>query len=946
MKTEIYCKKTEKNAQLLIYLSNFNMAVFKLKHITFLLLILFQCLNLQSQNSKIDSLLVILSNSKNDSLNIFRYNQLAQEYILLKNYKQASVWAGKSLLIISQNNNNEANIECLLLNAYLFSQKNDLSNSLKYYLKASNIAIKQADSLKISTIYNEIGLIYVGVESYTKASEYFEKSYTIANNNNFEVQRKNSLKNLAFSNKNNKLYDTALENYLKLLEINKSEDIIAEIINTLTNIAYIYNEQKKYEAALLTNKEIYSQLLKTNDIIALSFILNNVAYNCVYLEKFEDAITYFKQSITITNQFKLQEDEAQTYTNIGICYQNLSDNKKAIENLLKAKTIYESIDKYSEVASIDNIIALIYYYSNDFYNAEIYSENSILTAEGNNAHEELKNCYQTYSLILQKANDFENALEYYKKYLNIKDSLLMEERFKEQEIAKRQYDAEKSEKELKLLLANEDMKDLALKQLKLEAEKREKELELLRKDKDVQELEKQRIEQSLILTQRQHEADIREQEILTLEKEKELQKQELKLKEAGEKEQQKEIELLQSEKEKQQLEIENQNAEKRRMQTLVGMFIIILFLILIGMFLVSKKNKKLKKQQIEIQKINTDLERKNEEITVQKENLQQANEEIIVQKENLQQKNEEIMSINEELNVQKEEISQQNILIEKKNKDMTDSIQYAKRIQTVIIPPSDILITYNIEHFILLKPRDIVSGDFYWMKETLDVNNQKHIILTAADCTGHGVPGALMSMLGISYLNEIVGQHRIIEPHIILNKLRDKVKEALQQKGVANEAKDGMDMALISYNLDALTLSYSGANNPIFHVRKYSPDTVIEDDKKNPIIKLDNGIYKLTETRPDKMPVGIYIKENESFTNHSIDIQKGDSIYIFSDGYIDQFGGVEGRKFLTKYFKKLILSIQEKPMEEQKNILEETLKEWLGGIYEQLDDILVIGIKI
>lgn len=155
-----------------------------------------------------------------------------------------------------------------------------------------------------------------------------------------------------------------------------------------------------------------------------------------------------------------------------------------------------------------------------------------------------------------------------------------------------------------------------------------------------------------------------------------------------------------------------------------------------------------------------------------------------------------------------------------------------------------------------------------------------------------------------------------------------------------------MDMALISYNLDKMTLSYAGANNPLFHIRKNPENTNSEEDKRNPVLNLNGDVYKLTETRPDKMPVGIYIKENDSFTNHSIDIQKGDTLYVFSDGFIDQFGGSEGRKFLTKYFKKLLLSVQDKPMEEQKDIIENTLNDWLGYNYKQLDDILVIGIKI
>jgi serine phosphatase RsbU (regulator of sigma subunit) len=266
---------------------------------------------------------------------------------------------------------------------------------------------------------------------------------------------------------------------------------------------------------------------------------------------------------------------------------------------------------------------------------------------------------------------------------------------------------------------------------------------------------------------------------------------------------------------------------------------------------------------------------------------------------------------NELLEEQKEEI-------EKQKQEITDSIIYAKRIQTAILPTPSWVNTNLPEHFILFRPRDIVSGDYYWMNK---IDNK--IIVAAADCTGHGVPGAFMSMLGVSFLNEIVNKNNIVQPNIILNQLRSQVKHTLDQTGKEGEAKDGMDIALCVMDIENMVLQYAGAYNPLYLFR--------------------NG--ELLETKADRMPIGIYIREKESFTNNEIKLEKGDTFYIFSDGYADQFGGEKGGKFKTKAFKQLLADIQSKSMEEQHEILNKTIDEWRGDI-EQIDDIIVLGIRV
>lgn len=256
------------------------------------------------------------------------------------------------------------------------------------------------------------------------------------------------------------------------------------------------------------------------------------------------------------------------------------------------------------------------------------------------------------------------------------------------------------------------------------------------------------------------------------------------------------------------------------------------------------------------------------------------------------------------------ELQDTNEELEEKNRNITDSIRYAQRIQMSILPPE---IPFN-DMFVLFKPKDIVSGDFYWI---IIVDNKE--LIAAVDCTGHGVPGAFMSFIGYSSLNEVVKEKGITKPAEILDQLNNEVVIALNLKGEEG-IKDGMDLALISYDNLTSDLEYAGAYNPLYLVR--------------------NG--ELNEIKADRFAIGKSSEEEKHFSNHSLKIKKGDTIYLFSDGYADQFGGEKEKKFKTAPLKRLLISIQDKSMEEQKEILDRTIEEWRGNI-DQIDDILFIG---
>ncbi|MCF8299146.1 MAG: SpoIIE family protein phosphatase [Saprospiraceae bacterium] len=286
----------------------------------------------------------------------------------------------------------------------------------------------------------------------------------------------------------------------------------------------------------------------------------------------------------------------------------------------------------------------------------------------------------------------------------------------------------------------------------------------------------------------------------------------------------------------------------------------------------------------------------------------------------------------EQISKQRDEIHKQHEIVVEQKKEITDSINYAKKIQVAMLPAEDTIHNILGEHFILFKPKDIVSGDFFWATETND-----WVIVTAADCTGHGVPGAFMSMLGISFLNEIVRKKEVINAADILNNLRSSIIEALKQTGEYGTQKDGMDMSIIAINKDRKRALWAGANNPLWIIRNANINKEFEDPKD-----------RIEEIKADKMPVAVHVKMDE-FTNHEIQVEAGDRLFLFSDGYPDQFGGPKGKKFMNKAFKRLLSKTSSMPMKQQGEQLKEELEKWMtayGEHYEQLDDITVIGLKI
>jgi len=322
---------------------------------------------------------------------------------------------------------------------------------------------------------------------------------------------------------------------------------------------------------------------------------------------------------------------------------------------------------------------------------------------------------------------------------------------------------------------------------------------------------------------------------------------------------------------------------------------------------ITKLSEKFNMMIAQLESYTNELEEKVKERTAE---IEKQKEEITAQRDSLEEQRNMLSEANANLASAYKEIEEQKRHIE-------DSIHYAKRIQNAILPPDEFVRDNLKEHFIFYLPKDIVSGDFYWLSK-----KGGKVLIAAVDCTGHGVPGAFMSIVGHDQLNYSVNVVGARSPAEILNALNKGVTRTLRQSRTEISVKDGMDIALCSIDFEKKKLEYAGAFNPLYLIRN----------------------NELQEFKADRMPIGIYHGKETAFSNNEIKLQKGDCLYIFSDGYIDQIGGDKGKKFLSKTMKKILLSIHKESMPKQKEILNHTLNQWMGR-YQQVDDILVIGIR-
>ncbi|HDR89726.1 MAG TPA: tetratricopeptide repeat protein [Bacteroidetes bacterium] len=780
-------------------------------------------------------------------------------------------------------------------------------DAIPYSIRVAGILESKNDTAGWRAECLQLAGYYSMEEVYAKEGEYLRKAYELTDVADHE-EKSMLMEALGESAMKENMPDSAARCYRSMAEHARRagmDDTPAVVLQ-----AEAWNAAGEYTEALAANEALLLRFETTGEERQMPPILNNMGFNYTRMGNYRAALDCYLEAIELGKKAGLPAaDRALLMTNTATCLHNMDQQKEALEYFSNAIALLEESDMPAEKSRIENMVARIHYHSGDLYNAGAFCRQSIESAVRADDRQKLSEAYLTYSRVLREGNDPIQALEFYEMYLGIRDSIELERRIREQELAGRRYELEKSEKELKLRLKEEEVRELAIRQLTLQLEKEEQEKELLRREKDLEQLERERLQQSFELARQKHAIEQRERENRILEQENRIIELRLREEEQKQREQEQAIALLEQQKKLDQLELERQRTTRKAM-ILIIVLVVLVALVILGSLISSRhKNALLARQKKEIEEKNTDLEQKNEEISAQRD-------EIEAQRNMLADQNEKIGEINSEI---------------------TKSIEYARRIQSSTLPGTEGLTTLFRDHFLLFRPRDIVSGDFYWLA-TLENST----VLTVVDCTGHGVPGAFMSMLGMSLLKEIVVKEYITQPAVILRRLRKEVITALSQKGTSGEQRDGMDLSLITVHHDTGMMEFAGANNSLYLIR--NKDLAPPEVYKGQPMKNDQNGDVLYEIPADKMPIALYDRMDK-FTNHEIPLMEGDRVFLFTDGYADQFGGPDGKKFMYKPFKRMLLAHASLPMKEQLEIITRKLDEWMEN-YEQIDDICVLGVRI
>ncbi len=849
------------------------------------------------------------------------------------NYEQA-IRHAKAALEDSNNALQRGQLLTVISRAYRY--QDDYSTALNYAVQANTQfdrveKEKEKAVLGKAEIFTEIGLLYQNWLSYDKAIENFEKAKQLykANQNQKEIIELN--RKIAHNQFLNGEYEESEKNYVKLLEEDKKtgdKGLISFSLGKLAIVSRINNPENSLKYSI----EKYNlEVEKNNNLEQVAFAANSIGYLYRQLGQEKEAVSYFEKALEALN--KIDRKDEIVLNNLGVTYTALKKYSAAQEQYQEALKINQEKNNIAAIADSYNYLGANEYLAAHAQEARVYVGKAIAIAEKNNQQQALADSYLLLSKIWEYEGDFRQSQEAFKKYTDIKNKLEKEAAKQKEELQKQRTEAERQESQLVQYENEREQERLRLEKVKSEAEKQAKENELLKSENELRQsetknaiLKNQQTQQALLLAKSELDAAKRKEDIQLLEIER--QKNNAKLREqALEAEQQKkEKEILEQQNKLQELETEKERLEasKQKSSKYIAYLIAVAAIILFAFALIAFIQNKKKNKKIEAQ--NKLLENQKQEITQKHEELQASEEELRQNSEELQTTNEQLtlvkMSIEEKnlaLGASLVELENQKEIIEKKNQDITSSINYAKRIQTAMLPDLAKVKKALPESFIFFQPRDIVSGDFYWFSQ---VSEQKCVI-AACDCTGHGVPGAFMSLIGNDVLNETVNARNIHEADQILHDLHSGVVNALNQRATDN--RDGMDMTLCVIDKENKQVHFAGAKNEVVYIQN----------------------EQVIQLKGDKMPIGGERLDIERFFHkQTVDITAPTIFYMFSDGFQDQFGGDRGRKYMKKRFREFLVEICNQPFAEQEQILKLEFQSWLGGEYQQIDDVLVIGFKV
>lgn len=709
-----------------------------------------------------------------------------------------------------------------------------------------------------------------------------------------------------------------------------------------TNNGELNNAIESYSKAIQIREKI-------NDKEGLFNSLNQMGIAYYYLGDFEKAIEQFTRELEISNLLNDRLKVARSYTNLGVIYRNQGFFDKALENYLNSLKVYEELNHTQGLSTCYNNIGVIHWSQQNFDRAVEYYQKSLDIYLKTGDKRGMAKAYNNIGVVYDDKGEADQAAEHYQKalaiYVDLNDKHGMSACYNNigviyknlADSAKSQRDLEVKadvaienyKKSLRIALDLGDKNGIAmtnanLSSLYLLLGEKTKKTDYLKQavsygkiafniSSEIGSIPYQNDASGHLLNAyallgdsakafKYSEIFIKtRQQLFSAEKTKIL----------ADAEAQFETEKKQQEIDRQRILLENKELEASRQRTFRNAVIVALLLSLLMAASAYRGYSQKKAKNIIIQEKNSILE--------------QANAEILAQRD--------------ELEAQRDMLMDQNQKLEEAHTHITDSLHYAQSIQAAILPSEKMLEAISPEYFMLMKPFQVVSGDFFWA-----VNIDEYRIFGVADCTGHGVPGAFMSILGLNALNDIVIRHRIVQPSQILGYLRDSVINALSQNDPDQMHKDGIDIALCTFNSKTKELHYSGAGIPMWVV--VSDDCECNDFNEQyskTAFYINN--HSLFEVKPDKMPVG-FAPRIKPFTHKSFSLKNCNaSIYLSTDGFADQFGGIDGTKFGTTRLKNLILQNAHKPLHIQKESITDNFESWLKS-YNQVDDVAILGIRL
>jgi len=823
------------------------------------------------------------------------------------------------------------------------------ADAIKCATKAIDLAEKINWEKGILNAYFSQGVNYESIHDLPAALKYYNAAKSKAETVGDKKNIARSLYSIGDVNAAQKNYTVALQNYQQSLKIYQELKDTLFIAQTLGNIGIFYGRQDSQALAVSYDLSAAIYYVRTGNKAEMARIYGNIAVDYQNQFNYPSAMDYDVKALNLYTELKNKDGEARILSNMGVIYQNEDDFDKALSLSLRSLKIYEVLDQKDDlsrvliniataynsksnypgaleyffkalnlnedvgnkdgIATASNQIGWVYFFQNNFSKAMEYHFKALAIYEELKSKPGIAGCYSGIGTAYGGQEDFSKAIEYQTKSLLIYEELgsktgisnayinLGDEYFKDKNYAK--------------ALAC-DFKVLRL----------SKEIG----DKSGNAISMGNIGESYLGIAKDTTGKIQADSLISKNKNINLQKA---------------IEYL-NKGLAACFETKNLNAIMENSGYLSEAYAIsgnykeaLRFHIQYTTYkdsLFSTDNN-LKTNSIELGQDmvlkNKDLEIKNKQIQLDKLEVQKKRNErsifiagvvllllvifYMLRNHNIQKRTNRLLALEKD----KSEKFLKDIKI--KNKAITDNIDYAQRIQSAILPDIQLIYKALEQSFILYLPKDIVSGDFYAFAEQND-----HVLIIAGDCTGHGVSGAFMSMIGSSLLNQIINERGTEEPALILNQLNKSVIEALKQGENQSASADGMDISICSFDMVKNELLYAGANRPLWLIRN----------------------NELKVYQPDKFPIGgLQMARDRVFTSHTIALHKNDTVYIFTDGYADQFGGAYGKKLMTAKFKEMLLSMQGMGMREQEGYLKKYFEEWKGN-NEQVDDVLVIGVRV